>query len=255
MPSWNIHTAHVERLLSDHRPQDLGIDDVNVFLFGNYVPDIYLGFMVADTTYRIDYCLTHVARPDLIPVPDADRFWNENVYRRRPKNATGVSLVIGAWAHLATDRFYNGRFRAYQRAHGLQADDELRIAKQGDFDLFGRSLQISNHVQITEELLNAARAFRPYSVLPDDVTRAVDVANRIVDADEKPSDNAEYQLLDAVWLGETFEACDARLAAWLTAWQKLECDGERATAESIRAEAGIPAAFPDDSAMIGCIHG
>ena len=27
MPSWNIHTAHVERLLSQRTPDELGIED------------------------------------------------------------------------------------------------------------------------------------------------------------------------------------------------------------------------------------
>ena len=62
MPSWNIHTAHVERLLADCEPDDLGIEDVNAFLFGNYVPDIYLGFMVADITFHVDYCRTWPSR-------------------------------------------------------------------------------------------------------------------------------------------------------------------------------------------------
>ena len=32
MPSWNIHTAHVERLLSQRTPDDLGIEDVNAVI-------------------------------------------------------------------------------------------------------------------------------------------------------------------------------------------------------------------------------
>ena len=39
MPSWNIHTAHVERLLREEGAAALGVVDVNAFLFGNFVPD------------------------------------------------------------------------------------------------------------------------------------------------------------------------------------------------------------------------
>ena len=98
MPSWNIHTAHVERLLSQRTPDELGIEDVNAFLFGNYVPDIHLGFMVPDTTYRIDYCVTHIARPSMIPLPDADRFWDDCVARRRPKDAWPVPFGLPGYA-------------------------------------------------------------------------------------------------------------------------------------------------------------
>ena len=53
MPSWNIHTAHVERLLREEGADALGVSDVNAFLFGNLAPDVYVGYMVPDTTYRI----------------------------------------------------------------------------------------------------------------------------------------------------------------------------------------------------------
>ena len=39
MPSWNI-LPHVERLLAEYDQEELGIHDVNCFLFGNLVPDI-----------------------------------------------------------------------------------------------------------------------------------------------------------------------------------------------------------------------
>ena len=44
MPSWNIHTAHVERLLREEGAARLGVRDVNAFLFGNFLPDIYVGY-------------------------------------------------------------------------------------------------------------------------------------------------------------------------------------------------------------------
>ena len=90
MPSWNIHTAHVERLFAQRDPQDLGIDDANTFLFGNFAPDIYVGFMVPDVSFRIDYCTTHLARISLIPVADADLFWNLYIAYRRPEDGSLV---------------------------------------------------------------------------------------------------------------------------------------------------------------------
>ena len=57
MPSWNIHTAHVERLLREHGASELGIGDKDAFLMGNLLPDVYVGYMVPDATWRIDYKL------------------------------------------------------------------------------------------------------------------------------------------------------------------------------------------------------
>ena len=156
MPSWNVHTAHVERLLTEYESGRLGIADENAFLFGNYVPDIYLGFMVPDAGFRIDYCITHRADLNRIPLPDADAFWDDYVYRRRPASPVGVSLVLGAWAHLLTDRLYNKRFRAFCKTHEVPSGEELRIRKQADFDLFGHSLCVSTCVHETIELVEAA---------------------------------------------------------------------------------------------------
>ena len=46
MPSWNIHIAHAEGLLEDGGPFAGVVRDRNAFLFGNFVPDIYVGYMV-----------------------------------------------------------------------------------------------------------------------------------------------------------------------------------------------------------------
>ena len=54
MPSCNIHTAHVERLLREHDARDLGIRDADAFLMGNILPDVYVGYMVQDASWRID---------------------------------------------------------------------------------------------------------------------------------------------------------------------------------------------------------
>ena len=243
MPSWNIHTAHVEHMLSDHRAEGLGIADANAFLFGNYVPDVYVGFMVHDATFRIDYCITHVAEPNIIPVPDADWFWDRYVARRTPKEAANLSLVLGSWAHLVADRFYNGYFRTFCSENEVPEGEELRIAKQSDFDLFGRSLNATSHVQVTPELLEAARTFRPYSILADDVARSIETASAIVDNGGLMAlDCTSYCLLDEQWMWDVFHACAERLVAWLHAWQRLMSREHSYTSTDIRQEAGLPLA-------------
>ena len=243
MPSWNIHTAHVERLLADCEPDDLGIEDVNAFLFGNYVPDIYLGFMVADITFHVDYCLTHMAEPNVTPVPDADHFWDLYVCRHRMP-AARRSMALGAWAHLMADRMYNGRFRSFATDPGAPKGDELRECKQADFDVFGRSLALSMRVRVDDELVEAAGKYRPYSILPDDVVRTVARADEIVAANASPERGGRYLLLGEEWMNATFEACDARLKAWMRAWKALDGRGARTTSVDVRKEAGLPSASP-----------
>lgn len=243
MPSWNIHTAHVERLFEQCRPGELGIGDPNAFLFGNYAPDIYLGFMVDDITFHVDYCLTHMAEPNVTPVPDADRFWDLYVCRR-PMTPVKRSLALGAWAHLAADRMYNGRFRGFAEGLDAPGGDELRTCKQGDFDAFGRSLAITSHVKADDALFDAALAFRPYSILPEDVVRTIGKADEIVDASAPSAQEPGYSLIGAEWMQATFDACDTRLKSWLATWKRLSEAGRRATSADVRAEAGLPPANP-----------
>jgi hypothetical protein len=235
MPSWNVHTAHVERLLHDVPADKLGIQDVNAFLFGNYVPDVYVGYMVPDVSFHLDYCMTHVAAVDLIPVPDADLFWDSYIAVRLPDDPVGVSLVLGAWAHLQADRCYNGAFRRFRRQRGIPVDDSLRQRKQGDFDLFGRSLPISALVREDEALVQAAARFVPYRLAADDVRRSIDVANSIVEGNRVPPSGRNYQLLDAAWMDAVFERCNARLALWLQARKSLIEQGKPVQAAAIRA--------------------
>lgn len=247
MPSWNIHTAQVERLLSEGSPGDFGIADVNAFLFGNYVPDIYVGFMVPDASYRIDYCVTHVARPNMTPLPNADLYWNDCVIRRRPDDPAGASLALGAWAHLLADRVYNGRVRLFCQTHDVPKGEELRVRKQADFDAFGRSLNMESRVQVTPVLLDAARRFRQYEIKADDVVRAVEVANAIVDkAGAVPG--GTYQLLGEEWMNATFDLCDSLMAGWLRTWRRRASEGRAVRAADIWADMDIS---PDEFTPAG----
>jgi hypothetical protein len=246
MPSWNIHTAHVERLFADHAPKDLGITDANTFLFGNFAPDIYVGFMVPDVSFRIDYCTTHLARISLIPVADADLFWNLYIAYRTPTHPIGLSLVLGAWAHLVADRYYNGNFRTFWHDHDVPGGDEQRIRKQGDFDLFGHYLGISSRVDATPELMQAAYDFKPYRILAEDVERSIIVADDIVrKSAQVPAGPGHYQLLDEKWLTSVFEACNERIVVWLQAWQELLAEGRPILAADVRERAGLPRATRD----------
>lgn len=195
MPSWNIHTAHVERLLREEGAESLGVRDANAFLLGNLAPDIYVGYMVPDTTYRIDYKLTHQALREHIPLPSYDEFWNFYVARQERVS----DLTLGAWAHLVTDHVYNAHTRRYLELIGVKPGERARIGKQADFALFGRTLDISMVPGVDEALLAQCAAFPPYSILERDARAAADVARRIVEknCEEHVSGVPVYQLLSA----------------------------------------------------------
>lgn len=79
MPSWNIHIAHAEGLLADGGPVADIVCDRNAFLFGNLIPDVYVGYMVPCVVYPIPYRVTHFAAPEHIPKPREGEFWDTYV--------------------------------------------------------------------------------------------------------------------------------------------------------------------------------
>ncbi|MGN0287165.1 MAG: hypothetical protein ACI4B6_05805 [Atopobiaceae bacterium] len=260
MPSWNIHTAHVQTLLGSHDAHELGIVGVNEFLFGNYVPDVYVGYMVKNPSKVIDYRKTHFADAAFIPAPRADEFWRlyirgdafrdgaisdgaasdgkpvsdgRPVHDEQPRE-DGVAAVpwspdqvtdvtLGAWAHLVCDHCYNLNTCHYIDSIGVAPGERTRIRKQGDFDLFGRTLDISLMPHVTDELLRQCQAFPQYSVEAPDVRAAVDVADRIVrdNALHHVDGRPDYSLLSAEFFRQTFEQVNDVLYRWL----KLRAQG------------------------------
>ena len=215
MPSWNIHTAHVERLLREEGAAALGITDVNAFLFGNFAPDIYVGYMVPNITHRIDYKLTHLALREHIPLPRADEFWE--FYVARQEHVT--DLALGAWAHIAADHVYNAHTRTYLEKIGVAPGERARVGKQADFALFGRTLDISLTPHVDEALLEQCAAFGPYSILERDARAAVEAAREIVEKNqaEHVDGTPEYQLLTADFFEAARQEAHEKIVAGLKA--------------------------------------
>lgn len=96
MPSWNIHMAQTERLLERPGAAAATVRDAGIFMFGNVLPDIFVGFMVPgaglDSPYHIPYRISHFTDPVSIPKPREWEFWNAFV---GPLAARAAALAAG----------------------------------------------------------------------------------------------------------------------------------------------------------------
>ena len=207
MPSWNIHTAHVERLFATEAPDALGIRDANAFAFGNLAPDIYVGYMVPNVSHKIKYADTHLADPQFIPLPDASQFYQLYVAQSED------DVVLGAWTHLLCDYYYNRRTVEYIATIGVRLGEQTRIRKQGDFDLFGRTLDISLVPEPTPALLDSCAAFPQYEIAREDALGAVEAVAAIVERNraEHVEGTPNYSLLPPEFFQNTFAEVDAVL--------------------------------------------
>jgi hypothetical protein len=207
MPSWNIHIAHVEHLLETATPEDLGLADVNCFCFGNVVPDIYVGYMVDPITKKYEYKDTHLTEAAFIPCPDASSF-----YVRYIQGADATPLTLGAWTHLIADHYYNLRTNDYIERIGVQPGTETRIKKQSDFDVFGRTLNVSLCPEVTELLIEQCRTFPQYRVEEEDVRRSQEVGASIIVKNEREHvSDPTYRLLTSEFFAETFQEVDDKI--------------------------------------------
>lgn len=226
MPSWNIHTAHVERLLSEEDPSSVGIRDVNAFLFGNFVPDIYVGYMVQPISRKIPYRETHFADPGFVPAPDYQAFWRQYGW---PSNVGGQvsDVVLGAWCHLMADHVYNAHTNAFLARHGIRPGEETRIRKQGDFDTWGRTLDISLRVRMTEALAAQCAAFPQYAIAEEDVRASVRAADAIVDRNiaEHIDGTPVYTMLNQDFFDTASKETDRLIRRCLHAYVAGDVDG------------------------------
>lgn len=207
MPSWNIHIAYVERALGTFGADSLGIRDPNSFLFGNLVPDIYVGYLVRPITRKIAYRETHFADPAFVPYPRYWEFWER--YARPSADGEGhvSDVTLGAWTHLMADNVFNARTNERIAELGIAPGERTRERKQSDFDLYGRTLDISHAPEPTAHLLAEAAAFPQYEIAAPDARGACAAAARTVTQNREGcvTGAPEYSMLDAAFFSETFD--------------------------------------------------
>ena len=218
VPSWNIHIAETEQLLERDGAVARTVRDANAFLFGNVVPDIFVGYMVPGIEHLIPYRITHFAAPEPIPKPREHEFWDTYVVPQVERLAAAGSgddagsgtarsvfdLTLGAWAHLLADNLWNTRVNEYLDAHGGKPSEEFRIKKQGDFDAFGKTLHITSVPSETDALVAAAEAFPQYPIGRRYVHDSITVIHEIVRTNGGVAEHLPYRLLTDAFFASTF---------------------------------------------------
>ena len=218
MPSWNIHTAHAERLLQEDGAAALGIRDVDAFLLGNILPDIYVGYMVPDITRKIEYQETHFADPNFVPEPDYGAFIEG--YANPDVDGRVSDLVLGCWAHLVADHDYNKHVNLFISAHGIEPCTETRVKKQADFDLFGKTLRISMAPHITSSVLDQCASFTQYKLVEEDLLKSQAAMERIIEenASHHIEGTPDYQMLGSDFFATTYDKVTEHIRRGLLAY-------------------------------------
>lgn len=201
MPSWNLHCAHAQYVLDNYDYKKLGIEDPNCFVFGNYVPDIYVGYMVQPITKTIRYTTTHFAVPETIPIPSYNEFWDVAIQSSLDLGHRVDDIVLGTWAHLVADNIYNTYTKIWLKENNVPEGEHARVMKQGDFEKYGRTLSLKYKCEPSIRLLKQSKGFCMYSIEEVDVRASVEVANSIVDRASRYDEYfvPDYELFTSWW--------------------------------------------------------
>lgn len=138
MPNWKIHLEIGKRVNKKLRYRDA---ELELFLFGNILPDINNQYQVRDISQHYSHNFTHYSDEE---IPGYLSFY------QRYKNNFDNPIVYGYFVHLFTDYIWNNDF--YSRyddrddLNGLDKDS-LRILKQRDFKCYN-NLFIDNKLSI-----------------------------------------------------------------------------------------------------------
>ena len=114
-----------------------------------------------------------------------------------------LDLALGVWTHLVADNVWNTRVNEFLEAHGGKPCEEFRIKKQGDFDWFGKTLDIVSVPRATERLYAAAARFPQYPIPREYVLKTIGVMHEIVRESSGITDHPPYRLLTEAFFDAT----------------------------------------------------
>ena len=147
-----------------------------------------------------------------MPLPDYDRFETEFVPHDKALYAREhpQDVLLGAWCHLMADHTYNAATRVFLAEHHIPRGERARIGKQGDLDLFGKTMDIDIHIELAQALIQQCRAFKQYEIDIDDVRRACEVVDGIVASNKREHiyGHPHYVMLNQEFFDTTFERVD-----------------------------------------------
>lgn len=118
-------------------------------------------------------------------------------------------MVLGTWVHLLADCTWNQAVSDLLDARGEQPSRDFRIKKQGDFDLFGKSLELDLMPRLTPQLIEVAAAFPQYEIDAASVSATCAIAHETVRTNH-PVAGAAYRLLDEEFFDRVFAEVNAR---------------------------------------------
>lgn len=223
MPCWGIH-LHIANELN----KKLNLE-INQFLIGNVLPDIYSGWIIKGASKIEKYEVSHSGRrttlnKKIYTLPNIEKFEEENKSLFKEND-----LLLGYFSHILTDYFFNKyTFLNYyvkdeksktigcylKNGEFISADvEEVKAYKHLDFSIFSnKKLQYfpEMKLQITENLIKKSKQIKTMEIFGNDLEITVEYLNQmILDKSEKTRNSkfVEYKIFTEEKLQEMTKEC------------------------------------------------
>ena len=193
--------------------------------------------MVPDYSHKVRYGRSHQSYPGSLPIPSYKRYQRNFMDGLNPAeyllqtdfiqpNVSYCSaeqcglvdqrqlreLIVGIWCHLVCDHVYNTHTRAFLHAHHIPTGEDARIRKQADFDIYGRSLDMSRLPEASDELFAVAAAHPQYGFTHSDVEQTLQVIQRIAEENRQNSVSCpQYRMLDTEFFSSAYKEAEETL--------------------------------------------
>lgn len=208
MPCWGTHLYIANELNKKIKL------NINEFLLGNVLPDIYSGWIIKNASKIEIYDTSHVGKKTLLDgkrytLPDIEKFEEENKELFRDN-----TLLLGYFVHILTDYFFN---KYTFQNHYVKDENSKTIGcylkngeflsgnvesvkkyKHLDFSLFSnKKLKEIDDLQIEykSNYIDKCKQIKTMEIFQEDLIKTVSYLNEIlIEKKEKGRNNAEYKI-------------------------------------------------------------
>ncbi len=223
MPSWAIHLAVTKKL---NQKNNLNVQNKNIFLLGNIIPDILNGYVIKNISHVVTHKETHIEKLVQIGTHTEYRYDLEgfvNTYRDKFENP----LILGYYTHLLTDFYWNnltygkmGIFDEDKNLIGLKLNngdkliapkENLRKTKTNDFNIFSKYIY-KNHLadvpKFDEKMLENAKQLDWLNIQKQDILEAIKYLQDMASLKtEFELEEKEYKIFSEEKMMENLENC------------------------------------------------
>lgn len=169
MPNWKTHLEIAKHL---NNKLNYNIEEYNMFLLGNILPDINNCYIVENISKKLKHEDTHFS-----DLQGHITFYNK--YKDEIKNNP---IILGYFVHLYTDYFWNNDFYEKVKSTSLNeiSPEQKRIMKQKDFKIYNDKHEFEGlNFNDLEKVLDKIKLIKEVDITKEDLIKVINFLDNL----------------------------------------------------------------------------